>query len=500
MKNNQISFIIKLLVCITVAATTAYLLMLGWYNTLSLDDYGFAVDLRVYNPFSWTKQIYLTWQGRFTGFFLSGIRFELFDTSSLWIWTIIHLLLGYMVTWLYMKDVVRIKDTCLNVGISVLLTNIAICSVFEISTFYWLCCAGYFFVIYATLLLVYVLFFAHWRNWVRYVVAVLCAIYISGSAENYAPLVLLVLGLIWLYTIIKDARTSSFKVAFQKHQLLFIVCAIIGIGFLLMLLAPGNKVRMNQGGQPVGFMHQFALVPFIKKVVVANFVFGLRLLSRGLYVIGVLPIALWLGKWMKDHNAVISDEYIWKRIIVATIFLILFIFIAVTACVYGIGYYPPLRSMGYVLFVVMAWALYCGILVGYHYTETLNKCINYCFIICLGLWTGYGCYYLIKEQPAAKHYYEYIQARDTRIQQLAANGSTTPVVVKPLILPYWSNSYSYVRTFLNRCLGSKRVVKENYFPYMTSELCDDPNNFKNNGLKSYYQANFDIYGYPTIYE
>lgn len=498
---EKVSLIIKILLGLAVLFTTAYLLMLGWYNTLSLDDYGFAVDMRSHTPFSWMKQMYLTWQGRFSGFFVSGLIFDLFGNGFyLWIWTILHLLLGYVVVWLYMKNVVKIKDMCISIGISILLTNITICSVFEISTFYWLCCAGYFLVIYATLLLIYILFYARRREWVRYIVAILCALYVSGSAENYTPLVLLVLGLVWLYSIIKDTKSSSFGVAFQRHLLLFIVCAILGIGFLVMVLAPGNEVRLNKGGQTAGFMHQFAFVPFVKKVVIANFVFGLRLLSRGLYVLGVFPIAMWLGRWMQEHNVVIDAESIWKRVIFATVSLAIFIFIAVTACVYGIGYYPPLRAMGFVLFVVMAWVLYCGILVGYRYSEQLNKCINCCLLICLCLWIGYGCYYTIKEQPAAKHYYEYIQDRDTQIQQLAATGNTSSVNIPQLTLPYWPNSYSYVRNFVNRCVGSKQVVRENYFPYMTSDLCDNPNDFKNNGLKLYYNADFDLYGYPTEFK
>lgn len=499
--NEKTTLFIKVLLCLAAAATTAYLLMLGCYNTLSLDDYGFAVDMRTNTPYSWMKQMYMTWQGRFSDFLVSGIVFKLFSChSSLWVWTIIHLALGYLVVGLYIKNVVKVNDSCLLFGITILLTNVAICSVFELRTFYWLCCAGYFLVIYATLLLIYVLFFAQWKLWLRYMVAIVSSVYISGSAENYTPLVLLVLGVIWLLNIMKDAKGTSFAQAFGKHQILFVVCAILGIGFLAMLFAPGNKVRMNQGGQIVGFMHQFVLVPFIKKTIVANFVFGLRLFSRGLYVLGVLPLALWIGAKMKENNEVVKVDFVWKRVLWITIGLIGFTFVAVTSCVYGIGYYPPLRSMEYMLFVVMVWVTYCGVLLGYCYAEKCKRCFTCLAVLCLCMWIGYGSYFFIKEQPAAKHYYEYITSRDAKIKQLAMEGNTEAVTIEPLTLPRWLNTYSYVRNAVNRCVGSKKVIQENYFPYMTSDLCDNPDDFKNKGLQQYYNADFEIYGYATEYK
>ncbi len=498
--NNKTLLWIKSLLCLAAAVTTAYLLMLGWYNTLSLDDYGFAVDMRTNTPYSWMKQMYMTWQGRFSGFFVSGLVFKLFGNGDfLWLWSVIHLALGYVVVGLYIKNVVKVNDYCLLLSTTILLTNIAICSVFELGTFYWLCCVGYFLVIYATLLLIYILFFAQWKLWIRYGVAIICSVYISGSAENYTPLVLLVLGLIWLFCIIKDAKDTSFSQAFCKHQLMFIVCAILGIGFLAMLFAPGNKVRMNQGGQIVGFMYNFALMPFLKKTIVANFVFGLRLLSRGLYVVGVLPIAMWLGIWVKKQNGLIDNNDVWRKILYSTIGLALLIFIAVTSCVYGLGYYPPLRAMGYVLFIVMAWALYCGILIGYTYADALQKW-GTIYVVVLCMWIGYGAYYIIKEQPAVKHYCTYVTTRDKQIQKLAKEGSTDSLAIQPLVLPYWANTYSCVRNFVNRCVGAKKVIRENYFPYMTSDLCDNPTDFKNKGLQQYYNADFEIYGYPTVYK
>ena len=67
----------KWLISIAAICTTTYLLMLGWFNTLSLDDYGFVVDLSHYTPWEWTKFMYMTWQGRFSDFFVSGLIYNI---------------------------------------------------------------------------------------------------------------------------------------------------------------------------------------------------------------------------------------------------------------------------------------------------------------------------------------------------------------------------------------------------------------------------------------
>ena len=494
MKTDNCNVIIKWLINIAAICTTAYLLMLGWFNTLSLDDYGFVVDITHYNPWQWAKVMYMTWQGRFSTFFVNGFIFKLWGHApSLFLWTTIHLLLGYWVVGLIIRDVAKIKDIELWIPLSVLIENITIMSVFEISTFYWLCCAGYFLVIYATILLGYVLFFSHWRNWINWAIAIICALYVSGSAENYTPLVLMVLGIIWLIRIVDGTKVSSFVTAFRANSMLFVVCAILAIGFLAMVLAPGNKVRMQNGNQIVGFMHDFSLMPFVKKTIIANSIFFLRLLSRSLYFLAALPLFFYLGMRLKSDGEEMNVESFWKHVGIASILLLGLLFVAVTACVYGIGYYPPLRAMSFVSYIVMIYIGYVGIGMGYKYGDKMMKATNILLVLtCIG-WICFSVYECQKEYPVVKEYHSYIQQRDSEILDLAEQGSTLPYYAKEYMQPQWYNTYSYLRTFMNKCHGSKKVVNEPYFPYMISALDQtNPNDFKNKGLGDYYNAKFDI--------
>jgi len=474
--------------------TSAYLLMLGWFNTLSLDDYGFAELMSHSSPWDWMKEMYMTWQGRFSTFLVSGCIFEIWERSdSLFSWTIIHLLLGYGVTYLYARDVLHIKELTNRIGATVLVTNITIMSVFEISTFYWLCCAGYFLVIYATLLLFYVIYVAKWKEWLKAIVAILCALYICGAAENYTPLVLMVLGLIWLRDVIRDTKISSFKSAFSNHWLAFSVCAILGIGFIAMVAAPGNKVRMQNGEEIVGFMHDFNAMLFVKKTIIANVIFALRLISRGLYWLGLLPIFMYVGKMMHDNGMSIASDKVGKRILIATALLAGFIFIAVTACVYGIGYYPPLRSMSFISYSVVAYLCYVGCLIGYQMAEKKSKWVTILAVCCFTGWIVFAGYEFTKEYPEVKRYHDFINARNALVQQEAANGRIELLYIDAYEAPQWKNTYSYLRTTINTCVGSKKVVEEPYFPYMISNLDkENPEDFKNMGVRVYNGANFEI--------
>lgn len=494
MKRIDWNRIINVLLIVASVCTTAYLLMLGWFNTLSLDDYSFVVDMTQNSVFGWTKLMYETWQGRFSTFLVSGCIFKIWGfATSLFSWTVIHLILGYAVVYLYIRDVLRVRDTVHCIAIAVLVSNITIMSVFEISTFYWLCCAGYFLVIYATLLLFYVLFVSMWREWVNIVVAIVCALYISGSAENYTPLVLMILGIIWLVEIIRETKRSSFREAFGNQWLLFTVCAILGIGFIAMVAAPGNKLRMESMDGRVGFMYDFQLVPFLKTTIVANVIIILRVLSRSLYWLGTLPIFMYVGKLLHNHYEDISQEQLLKKIGIATLMLLGFIIIAVTACVYGIGYYPPLRSLSFISYAIVVYLAYAGCLIGYKIAERKGSMVNGLVIVSLIGWIFFTCYEFRREYPEAKRYHDYITQRGNNIKKLAKEGNTETLYVDGFDCPEWRNTYSYFRTAINRCVGSKKVVNEPYFPYMVSEIDrEDSNDFKNLGLREYHGAQFDI--------
>ena len=77
---------------------------------------------------------------------------------------------------------------------------------------------------------------------------------------------------------------------------------------------------------------------------------------------------------------------------------------------------------------------------------------------------------------------------------MVAKGNTETLYVDGFECPQWRNTYSYLRTAINKCVGSKKVVNEPYFPSMVSDLNRDESqiDFRSQGLRDYYDAKFEI--------
>lgn len=77
-KQKKQIIIVKLCLLIAALVSSIYLLMLAWYNTLSLDDYGFVADIEQQGHWDYMKDMYLNWQGRFSAFFVSSYLIPIF--------------------------------------------------------------------------------------------------------------------------------------------------------------------------------------------------------------------------------------------------------------------------------------------------------------------------------------------------------------------------------------------------------------------------------------
>ena len=494
-KQNKQIIIVKLCLLIAALVSSIYLLMLAWYNTLSLDDYGFVADIEQQGHWDYMKDMYLNWQGRFSAFFVSSYLIPIFGRmSNMLPYTLFQIAVGTCVTFLLLKWIVKSKDLSLIWIIALLVNNVAVQAVLESSTYYWLCCEGYFLVPYATMLLVGLLFFCESRNWIRWVGVVLCSLYISGSAENYTPLVIMVLGLYFLWRFFIKKQYRIWKD--ERILMLFVSLAIMSVGFLFMLFAPGNKVRMGGGSEASGFMQHLAIAPFVLTSIKATAILLLRLLSRSLWYLALFPVFVWLGQDL-TKKGVMFPEFKFKNFLISLVALGLFLFISVAACVYGMGWYAPPRANSYLTFVMMACVAYWGIGIG----ETWGNKNNSKWIV-VGtcgstlVLTVVMILFFIREQPEVKSYHAQIVHRDALIENEVAKDRTEPLAVEPLDIHLRMNSYYHLRNGIYRCLGKTFDKKnETWYPYMPSVLSVNPNDFKNNGLQRYYHAQFEIVGW-----
>ena len=183
--------------------STAYLLLLGCNNALSLDDYGYVSLVEDNGIWGMMGMAYQGWQCRFSTFLVNGLILLLFGRAKNLVGvTILMLLLGWGTTCLLFSGINRKHNLGIPMTIvghvSIITVNVGVVSFLEPATFFWLCALNYTISIWMTLLLIYALFFCNGNNVIRWVLVVVSSLYISGTAENYTPLVILVLGIVWL--------------------------------------------------------------------------------------------------------------------------------------------------------------------------------------------------------------------------------------------------------------------------------------------------------------
>lgn len=468
----------------------AYLMMLGWYATPCVDDWGFVADVEKIGVLGLLKNMYLTWQPRWSCFFVDGFIFKFFGRAEhLWLFILFQLVIGYGAAFLLLKSTCRQFKYWESLVFAVVLTNLGIMALPEISTFYWLCTANYIHEIWATMYLCYFVFFCK-KDAIQWIGSIICSLYLGGCAENYTPVLIAVLGLVWLSLLIRN-KTWKFY-ADKKTNLLFYSLLIMGIGFVVVLLGPGNKVRTADLPESRDFMHYFALLPYIKQVLKASVIIALRLLSKGWYFVCALPIGYYLGG-QKDGKSVCAG--IGYRFAIATSLMIFTILITVCASVFGIGWYAPMRANSFMSFVVLVWIVYVGYLLGKRFY--IRKWAHTTLLLSSMAIIATSILYIAVEYPIVRDYNEQVLAIHHRAQEQVELCRIEPLSIQPIQTPHLTNSYSYLRNAIQISLGKKKRYDEAYFPYERFDFSKQPSHWRNTCYKEWLGAEFDIIGWTN---
>lgn len=487
MKNETIAClkpITNVLLIIAASVTTLYLLMLGWYNTLTLDDYVW-IDIENRGIFKWMYHIYMTWEGRWSAFTVDAFLWKIWaHAPNLILFTVLHLALGYITTYCLMKKLLSPKKKNWQLWTyAILMVNIGLLALQEISTLYWLCCPHYIMCVWAFIWLCYMLFLIDQYRWWHIVVIVLMSLYLGGLAETFTPLVIMVLGIKWLYNIIKCKRYNMFQQSQDRY--LTISLLILVVGFLIMVLAPGNAKRIESMSQ-ISLVSQFSLSVFCVKWCKATAILLLRFVSKSLYYAAILLISMYVGYIYKNDLEGRVPILNVKQMLYVLLGICVFLGISVAPCVYAMGWYAPLRSFSYMSFVFAFGAIWIGLSLGAK-IERPKAAMTIASIVAICL-SGLAGTWIIKEQPVVAGYYDWVMGCRADVQQKIDNQDTTPYYAKEYVFPAERNTYSR----MCKLAGKNRI--EYQYPYMRFQLTTDPKCWKNASFQEYMHADFDIYG------
>ena len=494
--NKSIS--ITLCLALFALASTLYLLMLGWNNALALDDYGYVSLVEKHGVWGMMSIAYHGWQCRFSTFLVNGLILLMFGRAKNLVGvTILMLLLGWGTTCLLFSGINRKYNLGIPIPIvglvSIITVNVGVVSFLEPATFFWLCALNYTISIWMTLLLIYALFFCNGNNAIRWVLTVVSSLYISGTAENYTPLVILVLGIVWLVRLLYlKLKTSQQK---EVNTMLLASLIIMGAGFLVMLYGPGNKNRLASLSEESMAIASLKFSQIILKTVKGSAILLLRELSRLQFFLITFPVFYEIGALYCNNRQ--SQMTIAHAGLVIALF-VLFVIISVAACVVGIGWYAPPRAFSYMSFVMMGVCAYLGVRLGarHHYKKRVVPRSALIFFSLVG--TLVFTAMIARDKPIVEDYHGYITSRNESIQSRKENvnkgveTNEAPYVCEPYEPKWRINTYSSLRNLVNSCLGKSKRYYEPQVILMESTLSEDPDDWRNRGVQNYYHAGFDI--------
>lgn len=482
--SKHLRYVINGGLVITAVVSTLYLLMLGYYALPTADDWWWTNLVEEMNPFGFVKHFYLVWQGRYSALLVDGALCRYLGRSEhLLGFTIVELLLGYGAIYLLLRDLLKLPDSGILAAIVVIITNLGVMAFPEIGTFYWLCTTNYIHEIWFTIYLIWFVFYCRY-SWLQWMGTILCAIYLGGSAENYPPVLALALGCVWLWRMIKYRAWNFWQ--YHNEMLLLVATLLIGIGFLVMLFAPGNDVRLAAEGAN-SLIGNFSLSIFIVNTFKASFVLLLRLLSRGWYLGCVFPLFLFLGVQVQKE----LPRLTWQRVLISLTIAVGIIVISVAASVYGVGWYATMRANCFIVFIAMAWVGYIGVLFGNRLTHRVQIISSAVIIASLAI-SITSIVYIATEGPIVRKYNREVVSIHHQMQQYVADGRTELVRVKPVCIAYRQSSYGYLRNALQVIFHKSKRYQECYFPYEPFRLENDPSDWRNQFYKAWLKAQFDI--------
>ena len=172
-----LSIFAKIAFVLAIICSTAYLLMLGYNNNLLLDDYGFVAEVDRGGAYGLMKSAYFGLQSRFSAFYILGWILKIWGHASNLIgYTILLLVLGYGTLYYALRNITQLTNKWLLFGSAILITNVSIMAYFEMSTFYWVCCAVYTLSTYAAIALFTAIFFSNGKLWARWLIVVFCSL------------------------------------------------------------------------------------------------------------------------------------------------------------------------------------------------------------------------------------------------------------------------------------------------------------------------------------
>jgi hypothetical protein len=462
-----------------------YVLAVGYYNRLAVDDYAYIGVLRKFgfnSPFTYW---YFNWQGRFVPQYFLNIMYLIYQVTQNLIFYPALLAL------LFIYSIFRILEYYFSLpkifllNFSILLFSALFLTTLEISTFYWLVASVMYFggILFALLGVSFILKKNH--KLIDYFIIALSFLYAGTSSEHMGILVSFILGAVNLINFYQTRYDWRAFIGEPINKKLLAAFFFGTAAFLLMIFSPGTSLRMDQT------QHVNNLAELLKATIDATlFVCG-HIFYKLPYFLVFIPLFLFLGSQLNVIR--LNHRFTFIRLMIsAGVGLLIFIFVSNLPFAYVAGRAGPLRSYVYVNAVSVILMFFVFTYVGFLY-KRMRKKIYGAAVVSMILLFCCLFYTFWKELPLLKKYSLTDRHRIQILNQYKKENRTQPVFVKPLYHP----DYFTITDMWRSVTHTDKFPSEiSDMPVMINELNLVPD-WRNGHLKAGLDLDFDVYLAPT---
>jgi hypothetical protein len=433
-----------------------YIFILGFYNRLAWDDYIFLAHMKKYGFLGGIPPWYMTWQGRFCP--------HLFINMVLVIYSYIPNMIVYpiLISTLFIVSIFKILKNYFElnyyylINYSVLLFSGLILTSLQFNTFFWPSASAMYFggVLFCLIGIASVV--NNKSTNYSYIFIPFSFLFLGCSSEPVGFLACLVLG----GTVLFILYNSKFDVKqFFRNSInvkLFIALLFCSIGFLIMMLSPGNKARMSNYEQLTD-VFSILKITFYSTV----YLFGHAFFKLPYFICLMLPFLL-LG--VKLQKNILLKRFSVYKIVLCFVILFLAVFIANAPVVYATGTHGPLRSYVYFSFIILTAFFLFFLYLGYHYFDN-EKILKFRAMLSILFLFALVFYSFSKELPLVKKYNQSDKDRVALLMDLKKKHHSGVVVVAPL----YSTEYTTITDLFRKVTHTYREEMSDT-PLLISEI------------------------------
>lgn len=438
--------------------------MLCFQSRLATDDYYFIADVRNVGINQSVYSQYMAWCGRFAACYLVDFFYKAFDIRQTWYFifplsSFLLLLMGIYSTFKALSFQFQWKVTTLSL---LIFTCLFAALLFFLSvdigeTWIWYCSLSSY--LWSVIAFIWGLafLFGNYNKRISLLLSAFCFLYVGGASEVYSVIcgVLMLLYLSYQYK-----QAGSLKAFWAKplNRSFCFVYLLLGVSFLIFLVAPGNYLRDELFPK-----HELIKTLFITSKSIVKF--GILYLPiRLVYVLAFASPFLLLGKEVRLHHAhftLTMKAFFWKStILFASLLLLFFLLVAYVMVETG----PP-RLWFMVAFLFAVYAASLCFYAGYtsFIVEPKIRLLQGASLLLITIVLFYNCLNQLVITT------KYTKANDERIAYLLQ---------------------------LNKTIHNDTIVKLKPLPpagmLYSSEISEDTSHFTNRELKMGLQLKFHV--------